>query len=398
MIKNNYKATIFAACVGYTVQAVVVNFAPLLFLTFRESYGIPLSSLTVLITVNFVVQFLTDLLSPRFVLRIGYRKGAVLAHLFSAAGLMMMAFLPQVMDPFAGLFVSVCVYAVGGGLLEVLISPIVEACPTQNKAGFMSLLHSFYCWGVVFCVGLSTLFFHFVGTDKWALLSFLWALLPLLNIFLFLRVPLYPIEGEENGQKPRYRDLFGKKIFWLMMLFMLCAGAAELAVAQWASAFTESALGVSKTVGDLVGVCGFAVTMAAARMIYAKFDQKIPVKLAMCFCAALCVGGYLMIGLWENAVAGLIGCGICGFAVGIFWPASLSMATARIRGGGTLLFALLAVCGDLGCTFGPTAAGFISGAFGDNLRVGILSAIVFPLLILGGLVLLRFYDAGERSK
>ena len=398
MIRNNYKATIFAACVGYTVQAVVVNFAPLLFLTFRESYGIPISRLTVLITVNFVVQFLTDLLSPRFVLRIGYRKGAVLAHLFAAAGLSLMAILPTVMDPFWGLLLSVCVFAMGGGLLEVLISPIVEACPTQNKAGFMSLLHSFYCWGVVLCVGFSTLFFHFVGTDKWMILSLAWAALPLLNILLFLRVPLYTVEGEEDGHKPRYRDIFGKKVFWLMMLFMLCAGAAELAVAQWASAFTESALGVSKTVGDLVGVCGFAVTMAVARMIYAKIDEKISVKLAMTFCALLCVFGYLLIGLVDNAVAGLVGCGICGFAVGIFWPASLSMATARIRGGGTLLFALLAVCGDLGCTLGPTAAGLVSGAFGDDLRIGILSAVVFPILILGGLLLLRFYDAREKSK
>jgi len=398
-IRNNYKATIFTCCVAYIVQAAVCNFAPLLFLTFINDYGIPLSQLTLLITINFAVQFTTDLLSSKIVPLFGYRKSAVAAHVFCAVGLLSFSVLPFVIQPFAGLLISVCIFAVGGGLLEVLISPIVEACPTQNKAGFMSLLHSFYCWGVVLSVGLSTLFFVLCGTDKWPILSALWAILPLCNIFLFLLVPIYPVgdEGSGNGTKG-YASLFRQKNFWLMLVFMLCAGASELAVAQWASAFTESALHVSKTMGDLIGVCGFSFMMGVARLLYAKLDTKIPIKTAMTVCALLCIAGYLMIGLTDSAVWGLIGCAVCGFAVGIFWPASFSMATVRVHNGGTAMFAFLALAGDIGCTSGPSLVGAVSDFLGDDLRLGIFAATVFPIVLLAALCVLHIAERKKRRK
>ncbi len=392
MIRNNYRATIFASCVGYVVQAIVVNFAPLLFLTFESSYGIPLFQLTALITVNFFIQLLTDIGASRFVPVIGYRKCVLIAHILSAAGLVLLALLPRVMPPFWGLLIAICVFAVGGGLIEVVISPIVESCPTKNKAGFMSLLHSFYCWGVVLSVGLSTVFFVLCGTERWQVLSCLLAILPLLNFFLFLWVPIYPVEGDTAGEKAHFSGLFRHKLFWLMLLLMLCTGASEIAVGQWASAFAESALGVSKTLGDLVGVCGFALMMAIARTVYARVDTRLPLKTALTFCSALCVAAYLVIGLSENAFLGLVGVALCGFAVGIFWPATFSLATSRIPKGGTALFGFLAFAGDLGCSLGPTVAGIVSGANGDDLRLGILSVVAFPILLLIGLGVLHWID------
>ncbi len=392
MIKNNYRATVFASCVGYVVQAIVVNFAPLLFLTFEESYGIPLVKLTVLITVNFFIQLLTDIGASRFVPVIGYRRCVILAHLLSAAGLILLALLPTVMPPFWGLLIAICVFAVGGGLIEVVISPIVESCPTKNKAGFMSLLHSFYCWGVVLSVGLSTLFFVFCGTERWQILSCLLALLPLLNTLLFFFVPIYPVEGDTAGERGHFSGLFRHKLFFLMLLLMLCAGASEIAVGQWASVFAERALGVSKTLGDLVGVCGFAFMMATARTLYARLDTRLPLKTALGVCAAVSAAAYLIIGLSENAVLSLIGVALCGFAVGIFWPATFSLAVSRIPKGGTALFGFLAFAGDLGCSLGPTVAGLVSGSHGDDLRLGILTVTVFPILLIVGLLMLHISD------
>lgn len=398
MIKSNYRATVFASCIGYIVQAIVCNFAPLLFLTFEESYGIPLVQLTALITVNFFIQLLTDIGASRFVPVIGYRKCVLLAHILSAAGLILLAVLPTVMPPFWGLLIAICIFAVGGGLIEVVISPIVESCPTKNKAGFMSLLHSFYCWGVVISVGLSTLFFVLCGTERWQILSCLLAVLPLLNFILFLFVPIYPVEGDTAGERAHFSGLFRHKLFLLMLLLMLCAGASEIAVGQWASAFAESALGVSKTLGDLVGVCGFALMMALARTVYAKIDTRLPLKTALTACSLLCIAAYLLIGLSDNAVLGLIGVAMCGLAVGIFWPATFSLAVSRIPKGGTALFGFLAFAGDLGCSLGPTVAGLVSGAHGDDLRLGILSVIVFPILLLLGLFTLHIIDRNTKQK
>lgn len=377
----NYNRTLRACFTGYIVQAIVNNFAPLLFLTFQAQYGIPLSQITLLITINFGLQLLVDLASVAFIDKIGYRAASVLAHLLAAAGLVLLTILPGLLNnAFTGLLIAVTVYAMGGGLLEVLISPIVEACPTQNKEKAMSMLHSFYCWGFVGVIGLSTLFFALFGIASWKILALLWALIPIVNAFVFTNVPIAPLIAE-NETGLRLRELVGKKAFWLMMLLMVCAGASEQAVCQWASTFAEKGLGVSKTVGDLAGPMLFALLMGLSRLIYGKFGDRIDLKRFMLVSGVLCCFSYLLIALTPYPALGLIGCGLCGLSVGIMWPGTFSIATASIRGGGTALFALLALAGDLGCSGGPTFVGIVSGLFQDNLKRGILAAVVFPVLL-----------------
>ncbi|MBQ8496298.1 MAG: MFS transporter [Clostridia bacterium] len=384
----NHKHTITACFIGYISQAIIVNFAPLLFLTFSNTYGIPLEQITLLITLNFVVQLATDLVASRYAHKIGYRKCIIAAHIFCAAGLVTMTVLPEIMPSLAGLLISVSLYAVGGGLLEVLVSPIVESCPSQNKAGIMSLLHSFYCWGVVATVLISTGFFVLFGIENWKILSCILALVPFFNTFFFALVPLYPIGAAENDE-PNYKKLFTQKIFWLMLIMMVCAGASELAVSQWASSFAEKGLQVDKTTGDLLGACGFAVTMGLARVLYAKFSEKIPMKYATMGSAVLCIISYLMIGLSPSPAVGLIGCILCGFSVGVFWPGTFSLSAESVKFGGTTMFALLALAGDLGCSSGPSVAGFMLGIFGGNLQLGILCAVIFPTIMLISLFFLK---------
>lgn len=388
-----YKSTIRACFAGYVVQAVVNNFVPLLFLTFQSQYGIPLSQVTLLITINFALQLAVDGVSVFFIDRIGYRAAAVIAHICAALGLVGLAFLPDLLpSPFAGLLLSVLLYALGGGLLEVIVSPIVESCPSDHKAQTMSILHSFYCWGSAGVIVISTLFLKVFGASSWKILAAIWALLPLANCFVFTKVPLAPLVAE-GGTGMHIGQLFRSRVFWVIMLMMLCAGASEQAVSQWASTFAEKGLGVSKAVGDLAGPTVFALLMATSRLLYGKFGAKIDLNKAMMASALLCVVSYLLIGLTNSPVLGLVGVGLCGLAVGIFWPGTFSTAAASLRGGGTAMFALMALAGDLGCSGGPTLAGVIAGAFGDNLRLGILCAVAFPALMILGILLIRRTDA-----
>ena len=388
-MQKNYQKTMYACFVGYIVQAVVNNFAPLLFLTFESTYGIPLSRITLLITINFAIQLLVDLLSAGVVKRIGYRAATLWAHFFSAAGLFGLAFLPELLpDAYTGLLAAVTVYAIGGGLIEVLISPIMESCPTPNKEKAMSLLHSFYCWGHVAVVLLSTVFFRIAGIGNWRILTCIWAVLPIVNAVLFATAPIAPLV-EEGQKEASWRELFGSKVFWILMLMMLCAGAAEQAVSQWASTFAEKGLHVSKTVGDIAGPMAFAVLMGSARAFYGKFGEKIKLDRFMLGSSVLCVAAYLCISLSPSSFLSLVGCAVCGLSVGIMWPGSFSKAAASIRNGGTAMFALLALAGDLGCCAGPTLVGYASGLLGDDLKRGILAGIVFPIVLIAGIFLLK---------
>lgn len=381
-MKNKYNKTIYACFIGYIVQAIVNNFAPLLFLTFQTTYGIPLTKITMLVTFNFILQLAVDLLAIGFVDKIGYRLSMLAAHVFTAAGLVSMTILPGMMsDPFAGLLLSVILYAVGGGLLEVLVSPVMESCPTDNKEKAMSLLHSFYCWGHVGVVLLSTIFFKVFGISNWKALALLWAAIPLMNAVLFTKVPIAPLM-EENVEGLTMKQLLTTKVFWILSLMMVCAGACEQSVSQWASIFAEKGLKVSKTVGDLAGPMAFAVLMGTSRAFYGKYGEKINLQKFMLYSGVLCLLSYLGIALIPAPFIGLLGCALCGLSVGILWPATFSTATASVKGGGTAMFALLALAGDLGCSAGPTLVGVVSGRFGDNLRMGILAAVIFPVLLL----------------
>lgn len=396
-MQNQYRKTIYACFVGYIVQAIINNFVPLLFLTLQSTYHIPLSKITMLVTINFGLQLLIDLLSVTFVDKIGYRASMLIAHICAAVGLILLPFLPEVMpDPFWGILIAVTIYAIGGGLLEVLVSPVVEACPTDNKEQAMSLLHSFYCWGHVGVVLISTVFFQLFGIGNWRILAVIWALVPLCNGIAFTKVPIASLieEGEKGFS---LKELAKQKIFWVFMLMMLCAGASEQAVSQWASTFAEKGLGVSKTIGDLAGPMAFAILMGTARAFYGKYGEKLDLDRFMIGSSILCMASYLCISLVPSPIFGLIGCGVCGLSVGIMWPGTFSKASASISRGGTAMFAMMALAGDLGCSGGPTMVGMISSAFGDDLKKGILTAICFPLLLLVGILMCRGYSGEENT-
>ena len=385
-MKNQYSRTITACFTGYIVQAVVNNFVPLLFLTFQKSYGIPLSQITLLVTFNFGIQLLVDLLSVGFVDRIGYRASMIIAHVLSAAGLILLTILPEALpSPFAGILTAAMIYAVGGGLLEVLVSPVVEACPSDNKEKAMSMLHSFYCWGHVGVVLLSTLFFRIFGIGNWKILAAVWALIPIVNAFAFAKVPMASLM-EEGEQGLKLGELFRIRIFWVLLIMMVCAGASEQAVSQWASTFAEQGLGISKTMGDLAGPMAFAVLMGASRAFYGKYGDRINLDRFMIYSSCLCMLSYLGISLLPVPQLSLAACAVCGLSVGIMWPGTFSKASAALPKGGTAMFALLALGGDVGCSGGPTLVGMVSSALGDNLQRGILAGVVFPALLLAGIV------------
>ncbi len=388
-IRENYQHTLTACYIGYITQAIVNNFAPLLFLTFQRSYGISLGKISLLVTINFGVQLMIDFLAAHFVDRIGYRVCMVGAHICAGAGLIAMAFLPPLLsDSFLGLVLAIVLYAIGGGLLEVLVSPIVEACPTERKEATMSLLHSFYCWGHMGVVILSTLFFTAFGIGNWKILAVLWAVVPLFNACYFSLVPIRKlVEEEEEGLS--VRQLSGRKVFWILMILMVCAGASEQAVSQWASAFAEAGLHVSKSIGDLAGPCAFACFMGTARIVSAKYSDKFSLERIMVFSSGLCIISYLLISLSPWPVLSLFGCALCGFSVGALWPSTFSLAVKKIPGGGTAMFAFFALAGDVGCAGGPLLVGRVSGIMSDDLRAGILAALVFPVLMILGVMAVR---------
>lgn len=388
-MSDKYQKTMYACFVGYIVQAIINNFVPLLFLTFEKNYHIPLSQITMLITFNFGVQLVVDFFAAKYVDRIGYRTSIVLAHVCSAAGLIGLAVLPELFqNAIMGLMIAVVIYAVGGGLIEVLISPIMESCPSKHKEKAMSLLHSFYCWGHVGVVLLSTLFFHFFGIENWKILALMWAIIPVVNGIVFCKVPMASLM-EEGETGMTLRELAGNGTFWILMLMMVCSGASEQGVSQWASTFAEKGLQISKTMGDLAGPMFFAILMGASRAFYGKYGDKLDLNRFMVGSSILCVLSYLCISLSPSPLLSLIGCGICGLSVGIMWPGSFSRASQSLPKGGTAMFAMLALAGDVGCGSGPTVVGYVTSLVGEDLKKGILAGVIFPVLLLVGITLLH---------
>ncbi len=386
--QKNYRKTLTACYLGFVTQAIAANFTPLLFITFQNTYGIGLGKIALMPFTFYLTQLLVDLAATKFVDKIGYRVCVVASEVLSVAGLVLMTVLPELFsDPFSGILAAVVFYAVGSGLIEVLVSPIVEACPFENKDGMMSLLHSFYCWGAAAVILGSTLFFAVFGTANWKILTLIWALVPLYNVFNFSTCPIERLV--EDGESMRPGQLLRLPLFWLLILLMVCAGASETSMAQWASAFTESAMGVSKTVGDLAGPCLFAVFMGTSRVVYGKMSEKLDLVRTMTVCGLLCVVCYLTAALAPLPVLGLAGCALCGIAVGIMWPGAISISAQKCPRGGTAMFAFLALAGDLGATVSPTLVGGISQMADGNLKTGLLAAAVFPLFLILGLTVLR---------
>lgn len=363
-----------ACYTGYVVQAIVNNLAPLLFVIFQRQLGLNLGLISALVTVNFAVQMTVDFFSAAVADKLGYRRLMITAHALVIAGLTGLWLFPKIMPPFIGILLSVFMYAVGGGLLEVLVSPILEALPLENKAAAMSLLHSFYCWGHMAVVLLSSLFFALAGTDNWQFLPLLWTIIPLINLCVFTKTPIIRLE-DNTPSMPKLR-LIRNKDFWVFMIIMVCAGASEQGMSQWASAFAEDGLGISKTLGDLLGPCTFALLMGSSRAFYGKMGEKINLVKFMILCGGLCIPAYIAAALSPFPVFALAGCALCGLCVGIMWPGTFSLASGRIPAGGTAMFAFLALAGDIGCGLGPTLVG-ISG----SIRSGLLMSAVFPVIL-----------------
>ena len=386
--QKNYKKTLIACYLGFVTQAISANFTPLLFLTFKSAYGIGLEKIALIPMVFYLTQLLIDFAATRFVDKIGYRTCVVSSQVLSATGLALMAILPELLPvPFIGILIAVVLYAVGSGLIEVLVSPIVEACPFENKEGMMSLLHSFYCWGAVGVILGSTLFFTVFGIENWKILTLIWTVIMLYNAFNFMTCPIERLVEDGEGMRPG--QLLRLPLFWLLILLMVCSGASEASMAQWASAFTESAMGVSKTVGDLAGPCLFAMFMGISRVLYGKKSEKLDLIKTMLMCGVLSVICYLTASLSSLPIIGLAGCAFCGISVGITWPGSISISSQKCPRGGTVMFAFLALAGDLGATISPTIVGSVSNIAGGNLKIGLLVATVFPLILIFVLLVLN---------
>ena len=395
-MQKNYQRTLKACYLGFITQAIAANFAPLLFLKFHADYGISLGRIALISTAFYFTQLVVDVFCARFVDKIGYRKSVVASEVMSVLGLVGLAFVPDLCpNPFAGIIVCAILYAVGSGLIEVLVSPIVEACPFDHKEAVMSLLHSFYCWGSVGVILLSSLFFTVFGIGSWRILACVWALIPLYNIFNFAACPIEHLT--EDGKGMTIGQLFRNPLFWVAIVLMVCAGASEMSMAQWASAYTEAALGFSKSVGDLIGPCMFAVTMGISRVIYGKYGAKIKLERYMIASGILCLCCYLLASLSSSPALGLIGCIFCGFSVGIMWPGTISITSPRLPQGGTALFAFLAMAGDLGGAFGPSLVDTVSQRAGDSLQSGMLAGSVFPLVLIVALVLFGRRTAKEQT-
>ena len=398
MLRNNFKATIAASCMGYFTQAILINFAPLLFITFRNEFGLSLAQLSVLIATNFATELIIDFIGTKYVSKIGYRRSVIIAQALSVIGLCMIPIMPKLMsNKFFALEIAMIFCGLGGGLIEVLISPIVEACPTKRKSAIMSMLHSFYCWGQMGVVLLSTIYFRTVGIENWEYLSLIWAIVPFIDLILFCFVPINTLV--EESEESSFRDLVKQKIFWVFLVMMLCAGATELSMSQWASAFAEAGLGVEKWIGDLLGPCLFAVCMGTTRVFYAANSHKIGLKKGIFISAGICVVSYLIAVFSPIPIISLLGCTLCGVGSGMLWPGTYSIATNRMPKGGVPMFGLLALAGDLGCLTGPYLTGMMSTAFGGNLKAGFLFSLVFPItLMVMVFILMKYFKKPEQNR
>ena len=387
-LKKNYKKTLLACYLGFVTQAICANFVPLLFITFHNIYNISFGMLAMISTCFFVTQLIIDFLCAGIVDKLGYRTCVIAAEITSGVGLAGLSVFPDILPvPFWGILTCVIIYAIGSGLTEVLVSPIVEACPFENKDTMMSLLHSFYCWGWAAVVICSTVFFAVFGIEYWRIMALIWSIIPLVNIYNFATCPIEPLV--EDGRSMTMLELFTTKAFWLFIILMVCAGSSEIAMAQWASAFVESSLHVPKSFGDLAGPCGFAICMGISRLLYGKFGEKVDLTIFMMASGVMCLLCYLVAGLADIPLIGLLGCAFCGFSVGIMWPGSISISSQILPDGGTAMFALLALAGDLGGAMGPAIVGSVSQRFSNNLQTGVLAWIGFPIVLVISVLYIR---------
>lgn len=392
-----YNRTLIACYFGYISQAIINNLLPLLFVTLQSQFGLSVPQIGFMVTFNFFMQLIVDLLAAKYADRVGYRACMVIAHAACAIGLAGLAVFPFILPkPYWGLLLSISIYAVGGGLTEVLVSPIVQALPLKRKESVISILHSFYCWGHAGVVLLTTLFFSLAGTENWRIICLLWAIVPAANIIMCLICPICKLVEEEE-QLP-FRALFTSKLFWILIVMMLCAGAAEHSMVQWSSFFAEKGLHVNKALGDLLGPCMFAILMGITRAVYGAFGDRFPLQKVLIFTSVVCICSYFVAVFSPIPIISLIGCGFCGISVGLMWPGTFNLSAKYCVKGGTAMFALLALAGDLGCSVGPSIVSAVATAFDGELKSGLLAASVFPMILALGVFALRRVRSKQKSK
>lgn len=402
MRKLTFKSTVYACYRQSLTQGIVNNLSPLFFVIYKDKFGLSYSLIATLILFNFVTQLLTDMVSVKFVDKLGYRNSCVIANIFCFTGLLLIGSLPNLIPaPFFGLAFATVVMGVGGGLIEVVTSPMLDAIPGEAKASSMSLMHSFYCWGQLGVVVITTLLLRVIGDALWFVIPFLWALLPLFSLASFFRIPMPETIPEEH--RTPLRELFRSKLFLVALVLMLSAGASELSMCQWSSLFAEKALGVPKVVGDLLGPALFAVFMGIGRMIFGIYGERLNLYRILIWSSVLCVGCYLGTALVQNPIFSLICCSSCGLFVTLMWPGTISCTSPLFPKGGAAMFGLFALAGDVGCSVGPALVGTISDNAGNllsgilpglsqdqiGLRTGMLAGMIFPLIMMVGVILLR---------
>lgn len=396
-MQRTFKSTKIACYIGYFVQAIINNLSPILFIIYSEEFGISLSAIGALILINFFSQAIMDVVSVKIVDRIGYKKIILTSHACAAIGLFLLGVLPLLFpeNAFPFLAIATTISALGSGMIEVTISPIVDSIPSDRKEAEMSLLHSFYCWGQMAVVAFSTIFIRVFGNRFWFLLPMLWALVPLFNFINFMTVPFMPTLKEE--EKTPIKELLSSAAFRIAMVLMLCGGASELAMSQWSSYFAEAGLGVSKVMGDLLGPCMFAILMGCGRLFFGIYGHKIDLKKTMLCLGILCTVCYGITGLSKNPMLALLGCALAGLATSLFWPGTFSIVSGLYPKGGASMFGLLAIMGDLGCSTGPFLVSLISSAAqhqnvmlsdGSALKFGFTVAMLFPATVAVSLLLL----------
>lgn len=412
IMKKEFRLTLMAARMGFFTQALVNNLAPVFFVLFRVLYGFSYLQVGILAALNFTLQLFADITSPNLISRFGYRKCAMTAQALCAVGLILM---PGLCILTGGVYISfiipVLIYSYGAGMIEVLASPIVEAIPDLPENTKMSMLHSFYSWGQMTCVALTTLALHFIGYERWFLIPVLWSAIPIFGIILFSRARLDMADMAEKESEKGGR-LFCRS-FVLMLIIMTCAGASEIAMSEWSSLFAEEALGVSKVAGDLFGPCMFALFMGMGRMCHAKFGERLNLSRLIKACSLLCVICYVGAALLRPAAASLIFCALTGLSVSLMWPGALSLAAAR-NNGGARMYGLLAAFGDIGCIIGPVVTSSVSefadgneriraigAAYGLSadktaLRASLLAMALIPLVML--ICLSLFSDKGRENE
>ncbi len=391
---RTFTGTKIACYTGYIVQGIINNIAPLLFVIFSNKFDISLDRLALLITINFATQLIVDTLSIKFADIIGYKKLAVASQGIAFIGLSSLGILPNILEnAYTGIVISIVLSAIGSGITEVIISPIVESIPGEKKTSEMSLLHSFYCWGQVFVVLLTTIMIRLLGNDLWYIAPIIWSIIPLINSVNFISVPIQPNLTKEE-KTPFFKLLFSKQ-FILCIIIMICSGASEIGMSQWSSYFAETGLKVSKVTGDLLGPCLFAVLMGTGRMIFGFVGEKLNLKVALSVSAVLCALCYMGTSFINNAVVSLLICALTGITVSIMWPATLSLAARLFPKGGGAMYSILALSGDTGCTLGPWFISFMSiqlsqgSSSGDALKTGLGFGSLFPILMIVAISMLK---------